>query len=879
MSSAEKIAKCIELSQQGDKAAFAEVVRHYQALISGITYNITGDFHKSEDLAQETFLVAWNKLGELTHTTNITAWLCTIARNLAKRSYRKKTERSSESLNETVSSQPDPATELLRREQSELVWSTIEKIPDPYRETLILYYRSGQSVKNIAEATGVSEESVRQRLVRARKSLKSQLESMIGNVLHETVPGEMFTFSVLAALPGVAMLSTVAEAATTGTAATGAVATGSATSGKAGAFAAFWSVLGPLSYFLWIFLFLWWMAWANVRNAPTLNCRRYQVYSIFWWVASYGIFCVSFGILMVPISLLFFRIAEETGFRISGAFPVIFVVMFGSLIYGLVLNRKLADKVKRLAKYDLGFPDINVKLYPIRNCERYLQRSIWMNVLLLESFAGFALIAPIFDGSGPWYYLLIVLGIAGFIGLAMYGYYLFGQQLLNMCRTKEGFMTNPPLIDDPFGFVFGRITQNPASVPILKKAGAMGNVIKVGWISFIVCAVWFITTFIDWERRPIPTTICIFLIVAIIGVYIWAYRNKPSQRELFWLNFVFFFFTGIVVIAFGVVQSEELSIVSVIRESFIERGGSNIVQMMCMFCGPAYIIIAFIHLSQFLRKKHIDQPIVGKGLEWLRKLHTEHAAEPETLPEDNKDWQAVYAEILQNTPSEPDAKPLAFPRKWIAVFIGYGVLILVVFSVLSIFTEQILGESIIRQKYIRNGNYTALIAMEPDNPQWYYERGAREHVPQHALKDLDVAISMKSDYVDAYIKRAEAYKDWNSIEGTAVNTDENAYRRHKALEDCNKAIQLDPENVRARFARCDVYTLLGDFDAAISDADKAIDLKGGSETYFRRAIVYVSKKDYIKAIADCKTAINLSNDKMFTDYYKRYLAEFEAKNR
>ena len=685
MSPAENIAKCIERSRQGDKAAFAEVVRHYQDIVSGITYNITGDFHKSEDLAQETFLIAWNKLGELTHTTNITAWFCTIARNLAKRSYRKKTEQSSESLNETASNLPDPATELLRREQSELVWSTIEKIPDPYRETLILYYRSDQSVKNIAEATGVSEESVRQRLVRARKSLKSKLESMIGNVLHETVPGEMFTFSVLAALPGVAMLSTVAEAATaatTGTAATGTVAAGSATSGKAGAFAAFWSVLGPLSYFLWIFLFLWWMAWVNVRNAPTLNCRRYCVYSIFWWGAFYGIFCVSFGILMVPISYLFFWIAAETGFRISGAFPVVFVVMFGSFIYGMLLKRKKIDKFIRLAKRDLGFPDMNVKLYSIRNCELYLHRSIWINTLLLESFACFALIAPIFDSSAPPYYLLLVLGIAVFIGLAMYGYYLFGQQLLNMCRTKEGFLTNLPLVDDPFGFVFGRTTQNFDST--LKKAGAMGNVIKVGWISFIVCAVWFILTFIDWERRPIPTTICIFLIVDIIGVYIWAYRNKPSQRKLFWLNFVFFFFTGIVVIAFGVVQSEELSIASVIRESFTERGKSNIVQMMCMFCGPVYIIIAFIHLSQGLRKKHINQPTDGKDLGWLRKLHTEHTAELETSAEDNKDWQAVYAEILQNTPPEPDVSPLEFPRKWIAVFIGYGVLILAAFSIISL---------------------------------------------------------------------------------------------------------------------------------------------------------------------------------------------------
>ena len=55
----------LEQARSGDTGAFAQIVRQYQSLVSGVLYNATGDFHKSEDIAQETFLIAWQKLGEL----------------------------------------------------------------------------------------------------------------------------------------------------------------------------------------------------------------------------------------------------------------------------------------------------------------------------------------------------------------------------------------------------------------------------------------------------------------------------------------------------------------------------------------------------------------------------------------------------------------------------------------------------------------------------------------------------------------------------------------------------------------------------------------------------------------------------------------------
>ena len=66
----------------GNRQAFGRIVERYQSLICAIAYSATGDLGVSEDLAQETFVTAWKRLGELRDRTKLRAWLCGIARNL-----------------------------------------------------------------------------------------------------------------------------------------------------------------------------------------------------------------------------------------------------------------------------------------------------------------------------------------------------------------------------------------------------------------------------------------------------------------------------------------------------------------------------------------------------------------------------------------------------------------------------------------------------------------------------------------------------------------------------------------------------------------------------------------------------------------------------
>src|SRR5205085_190475 len=76
-------ANLVQAARRGDKQAFVEIVARYQAMVCGIALGILGDFAGSEDAAQETFLTAWQKFGDLREPQRLGAWLAQIARNAA----------------------------------------------------------------------------------------------------------------------------------------------------------------------------------------------------------------------------------------------------------------------------------------------------------------------------------------------------------------------------------------------------------------------------------------------------------------------------------------------------------------------------------------------------------------------------------------------------------------------------------------------------------------------------------------------------------------------------------------------------------------------------------------------------------------------------
>jgi RNA polymerase sigma factor (sigma-70 family) len=207
-----KMQKLIQASVRGDQRAFGKIVDAYQGAVSAMAYSVCGDFSQSEDLAQETFVIAWQKLPHLRKRESLSAWLCGIARNLARDWLRKKAKAPSVSLESVAEPAHPEEDEPTRRERSETVWAALQAIPENYREPLVLFYRKDLSIRDIAEALELSEDCVKQRLSRGRKMLRAEVAKMVEDTLEDARPGKGFTAGVLATLPplGAANMPTAA---------------------------------------------------------------------------------------------------------------------------------------------------------------------------------------------------------------------------------------------------------------------------------------------------------------------------------------------------------------------------------------------------------------------------------------------------------------------------------------------------------------------------------------------------------------------------------------------------------------------------------------------------------------------------------------------
>lgn len=519
------ISDLIFQARSGDTAAFGQIVRRYQGLVSGMLFSATGDFHRSEDLAQETFLIAWNKLGELENTENPAPWLCTIARNLVNRSFRKKSVDTVHGSLDVASAEAEPSSELQRREQSELVWSAIGEMDEKYRETLILYYRSGQSVAEIAEMTALTEETVRQRLVRARKSLKSKLETMIGDILTDTAPGDVFTLGVMTAL-GTAMISSTAQAAvaaTTGTAATATLGTGGVTTGKTIGIGSLWMIFGPLFYFVWMFAAVFLSQWTVTQNTPTLRARRYRVYSFF---------------LTCQYLLPFFGVMGIISAILLSCFGDVITAPIGSLVCflptmgcGLLFLYCYQRRVKAIIEDDLGLSENHVSCCDYQQTERRLSLSTWTNLFLLNGLMLTALMLQIYYKKWTGLSLLITFAAVVLFNLSLYAYWLFGKHLLTLCRSQESMAEYPPLIDNPIEVALGGIAQPSFAVNNRKETGKLLWFRRLVLIGFAGTLVWLLSL-LHWNRHPLATGLCVFGLAAGVCLSNFLCKRIKEKKTL-----------------------------------------------------------------------------------------------------------------------------------------------------------------------------------------------------------------------------------------------------------------------------------------------------------------------------------------------------------
>ena len=216
-------AELVAESLGGNRDAFRRIVERYQTLISSLAYCATGNVSQSEDLAQETFVSAWKQLAELREPAKLRPWLCSITRFLISKEFRRlgrepaHAAESLEAVDEWVSPEPLPPDQVISEEEKAILWRSLERIPEIYREPLVLFYREHQSIEAVAQDLELSEDAVKQRLSRGRKLLQEQFLAFVAGALKQTSPDKAFTLGVMVALP---LLATTAKAATATAAAT-----------------------------------------------------------------------------------------------------------------------------------------------------------------------------------------------------------------------------------------------------------------------------------------------------------------------------------------------------------------------------------------------------------------------------------------------------------------------------------------------------------------------------------------------------------------------------------------------------------------------------------------------------------------------------------
>ena len=199
-------AELVDASMHGNLNAYGQIVERYKSLICAMLYTRTGDLGLSQDLAQETFLAAWWELPELRDTSKFRQWLCSIAKNLASSSLRKRSRdvvahaEDLEGVPEPAANAPTPCEHAISKEQESLLWAAIERIPEVYRLPLVLYYREGRSVERVAADLGISSDAVKQRLLRGRRMLQEHVEQLVERSLAQTRPAEGFTLAVLSTI-------------------------------------------------------------------------------------------------------------------------------------------------------------------------------------------------------------------------------------------------------------------------------------------------------------------------------------------------------------------------------------------------------------------------------------------------------------------------------------------------------------------------------------------------------------------------------------------------------------------------------------------------------------------------------------------------------
>jgi RNA polymerase sigma-70 factor (ECF subfamily) len=188
-------AELVRRAKAGELPAFEELVTRYERRVYSLAYRMLRNPHDAEDATQQTFLSALEHLKDFREESSFYTWLMRIASHAALKIIRKRKGLPVVSLDEQTDPDPDgqiphpefiaawkesPAKLAQQHETAKLIEDALAELDEKHRLVFLLRDVEGLSVKETAEATGLTKANVKVRLLRARLQLREKLTRAFG---------------------------------------------------------------------------------------------------------------------------------------------------------------------------------------------------------------------------------------------------------------------------------------------------------------------------------------------------------------------------------------------------------------------------------------------------------------------------------------------------------------------------------------------------------------------------------------------------------------------------------------------------------------------------------------------------------------------------
>lgn len=170
-------------AQNGDREAFRVLIERYEGMVFDLAHQYADSAEDAEDLAQDAFLRAYDRIGDLKNPDRFSSWLYGIALNRC-RDYAKNVRRETYAFSHTDQEEANVTTtedraqdeQLIADERGEQLWAALEELSSTYATPFLLKYRDGLTYKAMSKRMDVSVSALKVRVHRARKKLRKLLE-------------------------------------------------------------------------------------------------------------------------------------------------------------------------------------------------------------------------------------------------------------------------------------------------------------------------------------------------------------------------------------------------------------------------------------------------------------------------------------------------------------------------------------------------------------------------------------------------------------------------------------------------------------------------------------------------------------------------------